>query len=233
MFNADPPQKSSPMPLWSLNDLLDYLNCDIFEPLFNKSFDIITQKLLCLLLLATGRRIDEVGHLSRKHSDTAQGNAIKLFCVEGFVPKHFDQAFKPKNPVIDRLDSNGTEDGRLCPVRAFNIYIQHLGGNPRQSVKVPLWNLDTKGLTKLFCSVVLQSRVRKNIHGHVSIGPHQVRKLAASYSAVLMGQSKDLERTLMDRMGCASMFILKKNYICHVPPLNVSCVLPVGTFKTM
>ena len=30
VFNADPPQKSSPMPLWSLNDLLDYLNCDIF-----------------------------------------------------------------------------------------------------------------------------------------------------------------------------------------------------------
>ena len=146
-----------------------------------------------------------MGHLSRKHSDTAQGNALKLFCVEGYVPKHYDQAFKPKNPIIDRLDSNDPDDGRLCPVRAFNIYLGQLGGNPRQSIRVPLWNLDTKDLTKLFCKVVLHSRLRKNIHAHVTVGPHQVRKLAASYSAVLMGHSKDLERTLMDRMGCASM----------------------------
>ena len=201
--------------------------------MFNKSFDIITQKLLCLLLLATGRRIDEVGHLSRKHSDTAQGNALKLFCLEGYVPKHYDQAFKPKDPIIDRLDSNDPEDCRLCPVRAFNIYLGQLGGNPRQSIRVPLWNLDTKDLTKLFCKVVLHSRLRKNIHAHGTVGPHQVRKLAASYSAVLMGPSKDLERTLMDRMGCSSMMVLKKNCINVVPSLNVTCVLPVGTFNTV
>ena len=98
-------------------------------------------------------------------------------------------------------------------------------------VQLPQEGLQPIYLTKLFCKVVLHSRLRKNIQAHVTVGPHQVRKLAASYSAVLMGHSKDLERTLMDRMGCSSMMVLKKNYISTVPHLNVSCVLPVGTFK--
>ena len=138
--------------------------------------------------------------------------------------------FQPKDPVIERLDSEEPNELHLCPIRAFNIYMGHVGGNPRHSIKDPLWNLETKDLTKLFRKVVLQSRLWKNIHIKVPIGPHQVRKLAASYSAVVMGSSRDLERTLMDRMGCSSMTILRKNYIAQVPILNFKIVLPVGTF---
>ena len=65
---------------------------------------------------------------------------------------------------------------------------------------------------------------------NVPICPHQVRKLSASYSALKLGSSKEVEKKLMDRMGCSSMSILKKNYISHVPDLLYTCVLPIGTF---
>ena len=231
VFNANPPNKSAPMPSWSLNDLLDYLNCERFEPLCEKNITIVSQKLLCLLLLATGRRIDEIGHLSKKHSTIHNGNSVKLCCVDQFVPKHCDSNFKPKDPVIDRLDSDDLEDLRLCPVRAFNTYLGKLGGNLRFSIRAPLWKTDTTGLSKLFSATVLQSRQRLNIRELVPMGPHQARKLAASYSSVMMGSSKDLEKTLMERMGCSSMNVLKKNYINIVPDLTFKCVLPLGTFS--
>ena len=66
--------------------LLGYLNCDLFEPLFQKNIHIVTQKFLCLLLLATGRRIDEVGHFSKKQKIGQQGNLYTLYCMAGFSP---------------------------------------------------------------------------------------------------------------------------------------------------
>ena len=65
---------------------------------------------------------------------------------------------------------------------------------------------------------------------NISIGPHHMRKLAASYSAIMMGDSKNLERALMDRMGYQSMTVLKKNYISSVPGLKFKCVIPLGTY---
>ena len=57
-----------------------------------------------------------------------------------------------------------------------------------------------------------------------------MRKLAASYSAKMIGSSTAGERKLMDRMGCASMNVLKRTYINNVPNLSHTVVLPAGTF---
>ena len=65
VFNLDPP-RPAPMATWSLESLLGFLVSDHFEPLHNMSFNIVSNKFLCLILLATGRRIDEIGHLAQK-----------------------------------------------------------------------------------------------------------------------------------------------------------------------
>ena len=231
LFNTNPPLKNAPMPFWSLNNLFEFLNSIRFEPLATKDIDVIQEKLLVLILLATGRRIGEVANFSLKHTSNFSGNLIKLGWIPGYKPKHFTQYFQPKPPSFEALESEEADDRLLCPRRAFLIYVgKILKGNQRPSSKDPLWSKDTKGLTKLFKSVVSHSRQGLQLD-EVSIGPHQMRKLAASYSAVLMGNSKDLERTLLDRMGCKSMTVLKKNYILLTPSLNFKCVVPVGTYS--
>ena len=233
LFNTKPPRKCAPMPTWYLDILFEYLNSDRFEPLGQKDITIVQQKLLVLLLLATGRRIGEVAHLALKYDCTISSNWIKLFWLEGFKPKHCTKDFSPKLPVFNALDSDIPSDFKLCPKRAFLIYV---GLRKRSishpSIKDPLWLLDTQGLSKLFKSTVFQSRHRVQMMDNISIGPHHMRKLAASYSAVMMGDSRGLERVLMDRMGYKSMKVLKKNYISNVPELKFKCVVPLGTYST-
>ena len=230
VFNHRPPRKSKPMPTWSLNSLLLYLNSDVFEPLLTRSLEIVAQKLLCLLLLASGRRISEIGGLSMKHSSFNQGNSLKLYWLDSFKPKHFNAKFIPKDPCIDFIESDTGEDLKLCPARAYNLYVNRLNNGARHSVRSPLWRRDKVELTKLFKSVIADSATFADVTLEDSVGPHDMRKFAASYSALLLEANPALERRFIDRMGCASMTILKRHYIKEVPPLEFKCVLPLGTY---
>ena len=115
-------------------------------------------------------------------------------------------------------------------MRAFNIYVNKINGGGRHSGKVPLWKQDIAELTELFNGVVTDSFKFVNLVVGDNVGPHQMRKFAASYSHIMLLENPALERRLLDRMGFASMVILKKNYVDNVPDLNTRCVLPVGTF---
>ena len=230
VFNSNPPCASAPMPIWSLNDLLSYLASEHFEPLSSKSLYTVAQKTLCLILLASGRRIGEIAHLSKKHTHRRDGEVVTFHWLPQFLPKHCDSSFQPKMPSIERLASDNIQDLWLCPVRSLNTYLSMIGGGPRYSVNSPLWSYDIKGLTKMLQTTVLQSRQRVGAMELVPMGPHQVRKLAASYSAQMLGSSSASELKLMERMGCSSMSVLRRVYIKDVPCLNFKCVLPVGTF---
>lgn len=230
VFNSNPPCASAPMPCWSLNDLLSFLASEHFEPLCSKALYTVAQKTLCLLLLATGRRIGEIAHLSKKHTHQENGEVVTFLWLPNFVPKHCDSAFQPKVPSIERLASDNIHDLWLCPVRALNTYLSMIGGGPRFSINSPLWSYSIQGLTKMLQTTVLQARQRAGDMAFVPMGPHQVRKLAASYSALMVGSSSEGELKLMERMGCSSMSVLRRVYIKEVPSLNFKCVLPVGTF---
>ena len=230
VFNSKPPVPSAPMPIWSLNHLLSFLASDYFEPLYSKDLYLVAQKTLCLLLLATGRRIGEIANLSKKHSHSRMGDVITIQLLPGFFPKHCDQSFQPEVPSFERLDSDIISELWLCPVRAFNTYLGKIGGGPRFSINSSLWSYDVRGLTKMLQTTVLQSRQFGGDMEIVPMGPHQIRKLAASYSAQLIGSSPEGQKKLMERMGCSSMSVLRRVYIKDVPSLNFKCVLPVGTF---
>ena len=72
--------------------------------------EFLEKKLLCLILLATGRRISEVGGLSMKHTPFNQGKSLQLFWIKTFKPKHYTTKFVPKHPIIDYIDSDVEED---------------------------------------------------------------------------------------------------------------------------
>ena len=58
--------------------------------------------------------------------------------------------------------------------------------------------------------------------------PHQMKKLAVSYSHKYFGKT---EKLLPKVVGNYSWGTLKDNYLGEVPSLKVACVLPLGTFK--
>ena len=232
LYSYNPPLKTKPMPIWNLNTLLNFLQSDRFEPLDSVSFLRLTEKTLCLILLASGRRIGEVANLSRIYHDNHSKNSIIMEWVPGFRAKNDNPGFQPPSPSMNRLVS---ENLSLCPVRAYKIYLEK-----SQCFLIPpniqsfLWvlpntpdNLILKKLTSTFISVVKDALRDADLSIDISIGPHQMRKLSASH-AWKAGQDEEIIREIM---GFASLMILRKNYIAEVPNLNIACVLPGGSFS--
>ncbi|CAL4122855.1 unnamed protein product, partial [Meganyctiphanes norvegica] len=102
---------------WSLNDLLLFLLTSQFEPLESATFIRLTQKALCLILLASGRRIGEIANLTRNYEEIVSPPSISLIWAPEFVPKHHTPTFQSCYPSIDYLNSKVASDRLLCPVR--------------------------------------------------------------------------------------------------------------------
>ena len=133
------------------------------------------------------------------------------------------------------MADDGSTDLSLCPVRALNIYLSRSSTWPSGSVvdSQHLWRHPSKPacltiaqLTGFFVGVVRESLKSSGLPFSMAVGPHQMRKLAASHSR-LVGIN---EEKIKKFMGFSSLTILRKNYIASVPPLKVACVLPGGPF---
>ena len=241
-YRANPPSRV-PMPTWSLDTLLDFLKSDIFEPLDQVDFFHLTLKTLVLIILATGRRISEVANISRESFHCGNSTVLFLQWVSEFQPKNFVLVEKgkaknkvaiPSCPSISPLAVKGKEDRSLCPVRAFRIFRDRTSGTGFS--KVFLWDhlsnkekVNVSKLTRTFIQAVEFSQTHAGIFGNPAIGPHQGRKLAASYGLLLCNNLRD-ERALMHAMGFSSLSVLRKVYINNVPPLSHKCVVPGGTY---
>ena len=237
IFNYAPPDKAKSMPEWSLGMLLSSLLEPPFEPIECVSLYRLTQKTLCLLLLASGRRISDIASLSRSARSTRAGRTLILDWVRGYVPKNHTPDFQPGCPSIWRMSSVVLRDRLLCPVRAYEVYL-HRSGDLLDDVPLSrrprsLWihprsllPLSKGTLSRWFVDLVHESRRLNGLVDPVAVGPHQMRKFAASYSS-LVGQD---EETVVRVMGFSSTKILRKNYVAPVPPLGIPCVLPGGPF---
>ena len=237
IFNYAPPAKAKSMPAWSLNMLLTALLEPPFEPLESVSFFRLTQKTLCLLLLASGRRIGDICSLSRSSRSTRSGTALVLYWIRGYLPKTHSPDFQAGSPSIRRMTSVVSKDRLLCPVRAYEIYVARsvdvLDDVPLSRRHHRLWHhprtllpLSKGTLSRWFVDLVVESRHLNALVEPVSIGPHQMRKFAASYSSMVGQDEEEVVRV----MGFSSNRILRKNYVAQVPPLLVPCVLPGGPF---
>ena len=121
-FLQKPPRRAAPMPRWSLNVLWKFLLGREFEPLESASPIRLTQKVIALLLLSSGRRRGELSHISRV---SAQGpENLVLNWVAGYQPKRHSPSFQPPPPSIGKMRSRREEDLLQCPCRAYNIYLR-------------------------------------------------------------------------------------------------------------
>ena len=172
--------------------------------------------------------------LSRQFSD--RGDHLVLECFPDFLPKHHTPSFMSSPPVLHSFQGSSVAVPH-CPVRAFRLYFSaserwFVDSSP--SVSRPLWRLPKSGrplsqqvLTKHFKSLIVDCLYLNDLEGSQNqVTPHQMRKFAASYSHQL-GQDEEKVRQVM---GFSSLKVLKKNYQAQVPPLELPCVLPGGSF---
>lgn len=231
VFNTTPP-KPAPMALWHLDHLMAYLSSDVFDPEDDGvSLYLITRKVLCLTLLATGRRIDEVAHLSRHVSWENGGSLLRLHWLPNYVPKHYNKDFRPPMPAMECMFSDSPLETRLCPVKSMQTFLAITHPAAGSPSSLPLWTSNTVELSKMFISTANRARRIADDLDVVRMGPHQMRKFAASYSTLVMRSSNLPEKLLLDRMGCKTMSVLKRTYINKVPRLSFKVVVPVGTFS--
>ena len=237
VFNYVPPVVAKSMPSWNLNSLLNFLLCPVFEPLESADYKRLTQKTLCLILLASGRRISEVANISRTSLELPSLSSLSLGWVPGFLPKTHSPSHQPSCPSIGYLSSDNGSSLPLCPVRAYRIYLARssswLADAPPHLHHHYLWShqrnprpASISYLSSKFRDLVADSRRFNDLDPGVDAGPHQMRKLSASY-ALQVGQNED---KVVRVMGFASSKIFRKNYVSWVPPLTVPCVLPGGPF---
>ena len=231
VFNNTPP-RPAPMALWSLNHLLAYLASDIFEPEDDGfSLHLLKWKVLCLLMLATGRRIDEVAHLSQYVSWEDGGSIVKLHWLPNYKPKHYNKDFQPPMPAMECLAWNSPSEARLCPVKALQSFLAVVHPVEGSTRTHSLWSLDTVALSKIFVRAANKARRSAGDVSDLPVHPHQMRKFAASYSALMIRSSNLPEQKLLDRMGCKTMSVLNRTYINKVPRLTFKAVVPMGTFS--
>ena len=84
-------------------------------------------------------------------------------------------------------------------------------------------------LSRSFIKAVEYAQAYANVPKAQSIGPHQGRKLAASYGFMRCETLCD-EEFLMQEMGFSSLQVMRRVYINPVPPLTHKCVVPGGTY---
>lgn len=235
-----PPQRV-PMPLWSLDFLLAYLCSDRFEPLEYADLPSVTCKALALLVMATGRRISCIAHLTRVSAPGTRNNLI-LFWPPSYRPKNFMQLennkaklgpFAATSPSIRQLDPEFPSHP-LCPVRAYRQLLARTAG-PNFS-NTYLWDhgsdkeqVNVTKLSNTFRDLVAASQDYAHVPDAGAIGPHQGRKYAASYGFLCCNSLED-ERKLMQAVGCSSLVVLRQTYINPVPPLSLPCVVPGGVY---
>ena len=224
-YNLAPPEKR-PMPSWDLSAFLFYLQSDRFEPIESIPFQDLALKLLALLALGTGRRIGELAELSR--STYEKSGRVFIKWLPGYRAK-WDSAhsrFIPHHPSIQAMKSRSALSLRLCPLRVLSCYLERRKDVVRQDKDDCLWLRKIDGLSRDLRGLIKASRRWSNEPAEVICFPHQLKKLAVSYSFKYFSKA---EMSLPGIVGNSSWKTLKDNYLGDVPPLRCTCVLPLGT----
>ena len=226
LYNARPPPKpGSWAPTWALSDLLHYLASDTFEPLADKSLRVVTKKALALVLLATGRRIDDVAAFTRFYR--TEGSSLRMTVPASHMSKNEKKGHVPEDATVLQLVSPHPSDMSLCPVCALQIYFKKRNEVVNRANDWRLWMHSKTILSYMISSLIIEARVVAGRSDDVRCGPHHLRKFAASYCKANWESS--YQQVLYKRMGSKSMSVLSRDYINLVDPLSVSCVVPMGT----
>ncbi|XP_067681356.1 uncharacterized protein [Haliotis asinina] len=128
-FKLEDQQHRFRAPAWDLNIVFQHLTSDAYEPLCRTSIEMLNQKMLFLLALATAARMSEIHALdfNRTSFDTSHQETAHLGLRWDFIAKNQLPGQPNRQFHIPALSSilgpHDTQDLALCSVRALKIYI--------------------------------------------------------------------------------------------------------------
>ena len=216
----------SVFPKWPLGPFLDLLNSSVFEPLEEASPRLICLKFMVLVFLNTGRRNSEISALIDSYY--YQGDDIVLCWYPGFLAK-MENGYGEWQSELPRISPILRGDKRLCPVRAFHIYI---ASDQRKFDPQRMWPYRKNALSCLVRELIKDSirithpNMREAEIKDLEISVHDLRKYACSYSRQYFSSPKE---DLAKRVGSMSFTILESRYIRHVPRIRATFQVPLGT----
>ena len=223
-FSLRPPPRHGFMPTWDLSELLIFLSSNTFEPIETIPFRLLTQKLLALLLIASGRRISEIASLSRESN--LVGSRWFLDWLPGFRAKWEFADWRPDSPSILESRSVSRRGLRLCPLKIYRAYLVRRERVTNHLNDGCLWVLNKEGLAQSFRTLVKASRRHWGMNVNIVMFPHQTKKLAISYCYKYFSPSI---KKLPKITGNKSLGVVKRSYCRTVPNLRCPVVLPLGT----
>ena len=125
-----------------------------------------------------------------------------------------------------------SQDNRLCPVRAFKLYIEKRPDKPRH--KYPVWYLRKSAISWLVRETINDS-IKFGSRSHAGsfdestpVKCHDFRKFACSYSRKYVDRTS---KSLAQRVGSKTFTTLKNCYIREVPEIKLTFQVPLGTIK--
>ena len=216
VFGFKPKPKSSRLPKWDLNLLIEWFSSEEFWPPETCPWYRLLQNVLVLTLLSSGRSISEIAILSNKYNRCKNKDVGYLLWPEGFTSKSHKLGFFPENPFLRKMTHwvNSEKDLRNFPVYNWEIY------RGRRWFEGPddgnLWDRDYNGLVMAFKSLIWECQRRfLPFNGEVEVSPHQTKKWACSLIATYWPDAKSLGLNLI--IGNKSFDILKNSYIRDLP----------------
>ena len=156
------------------------------------------------------------------------GQRLVIRWIAGFVPKTDCDKFKAESPSIYKLVSDSPRNLLLCPVRAYHLLLDRCKQENRVHPGSCVWP-SSANLGGWVVTLVRDACRHAGLERPEKVGPHQFRKLAASYSKIFFGNSPRWEKLVSARMGSRTYTVIKKNYVGPADPLILSCVVPLGT----
>ena len=222
-------------PKWDLRLLLRYLQSDVYEPLSDKPLHRCREKAVILLMLATGRRLEDTQALSKTWQEcTAQDGTpfIRFKFYDGWYGKAVkDDPWNPDDITLFAIDE-GPDDpdlSTLCPLRAFRIFWQKrkdLG-----DLEFLWMNLHSGFLSRAVTRVISLSLVDPSspVAALPDVGTHNLRKFAFSLAYIYF-DGNNLQQ-LANRAGSRNIKVPMNHYIRNVRGPSFYVCTPLGTLK--
>ena len=125
MFDERPPVRKL-VPSWNLQDVLDLLTRDPYEPAGRASLLHLSIKTAFLLAAATARRSSEIHALTLEPGHMRwEPGGVRMTPTASFLTKNQGATFNPPDIFVPEIGSSSSiaSDKLWCPVRALKFYL--------------------------------------------------------------------------------------------------------------
>jgi integrase len=233
-FKVEDRKTASPPPKWDLNIVMRHLRSKAYEPLGEKSMEILSHKTLFLIALATAARLGEI-HAIDIHRISFDKKGTAFLQLEwGFLAKNQDPGEPDRSYIIPSLrpllGRDDKEDYSTCPVRALKYYMKKSQDErgKRRRLFIPLKKKESEisrtELSFWMRNVILKAYAAEKLAPPASINLHETRAIASTMALHSNCSLSDIMQ------GCfwKSQSVFSSHYLRDVEVVDKDEIMKMG-----